>query len=154
MSDVVNSKRKGARRKAGQVVEQPVAETVEAPAAPVAAPAAASEAVAPAQPLVLRPDELHKMKLYEVEARAARAEAETCRLRKKYFLALLDPKGTVEAEEKRQEKHLEKAREWAKKHELVIAHISMRLGVDLTECGFDPETGLVVVPQKSAKGQK
>lgn len=134
-------------RKAGQV-EAPVIETVDAPApVPVAAPAAS------AAPLMLTQDELHKMKLYEVEARAARAEAETCRLRKKYFLALLDAKGTVEAEEKRQAKHLAKAKEWAKKHEIVIAHISMRLGVDLKDCGFDPETG-VVVPDPSAKGTK
>lgn len=149
MSDLV-IKRKGGRRKAEPVeaVEAPVVPTVDAPApAPAAAPAPSS------QPLMLTQAELSKMKLFEAEARAARADAETCRIRKKYFLALLDPKGTVLKEEERQEEHLKKAREFAKKHEIVIAHISMRLGVDLKECGFDPETGVVVVPEKSAKGR-
>lgn len=132
-------------RKASQV--EALATEAVAVSAPAPTPAS------PAAPLMLTQDELHKMKLYEAEARAARAEAETCRLRKKYFLALLDAKGTVEAEEKRQAKHLAKAKEWAKKHEIVIAHISMRLGVDLKDCGFDPETG-VVVPDPSAKGTK
>ena len=144
MGDTISNKRK---RKSAAAVE-PQDQAVEVFDVPKA-----SEEVAPAQPLMLRPDELHKMKLYEVEARAAQADAETSRIRKKYFLAILDPKGTVEAEEKRQEKHLQKAKEWAKKHELLIAHISMRLGVDLKKCGFDPETG-VVVPDPSAKGTK
>lgn len=140
MSDITT---KRGRKKA---VEAPVVATVE-----VTSPAPTPATVA--QPLMLTQAELHKLKLFEAEARAARADAESCRIRKKYFLALLDPKGSVAKEEERQEEHLKKAREWAKKHEIVIAHISMRLGLDLKECAFDPETG-VVVPPDSATGSK
>lgn len=107
----------------------------------------------PPPPPMLTQAEIHKLRLFEAEARHSRAEAETCRMRKKWILSLLDPKGTVEAEEQRQEKWLASAREFAKKYELAKAHASMRLGLDLDKCGFDPETGLVVPPD-SATGSK
>jgi hypothetical protein len=104
-------------------------------------------------PLMLTQDELFKLRLFESELRAARAEAETCRMRKKWILALLDPKGTVDAEEKRQEKWIGEAKSFAAKYEAVKARASMRLGIDLNQCGFDTDTG-VVVPPDSAKGKK
>lgn len=118
------------------------------------------EAAAPEMPVVASPepvaeepaikmltrDELYQLRLLEAEVRASRAESETCRLRKKWMLALLDPKGTVEAEEKRQERWAKEARDNAQKYETLKARISMRLNVDLNKAGFDPETGLVVTP--------
>lgn len=107
----------------------------------------------PNVPLMLTQDELFKLRLFESELRAARAEAETCRMRKKWILALLDPKGTVEAEEKRYERWLAEAKAYAGKYETMKARASMRLGIDLSKCGFDTDTG-VVVPPDSAKGKK
>lgn len=107
----------------------------------------------PAGPPMLTQGELAQLRVFELEARAARAEAETSRVRKKYFLALLDSKGIVTKEEKRQEKHEADAREFAKKHQLLMARISMRLNLDLSKCAFDTETGVVHVPD-SAKGSK
>jgi hypothetical protein len=106
---------------------------------------------APAGPPMLTQSELAQLRIFELETKAARAEAETCRLRKKYFLALLDPKGTVEAEEKRYNSWLNDAKEFARKHETLMARISMRLNLDLSKCAFDTETGVVMVPD-SAKG--
>lgn len=105
----------------------------------------------PAGPPMLTQSELSQLRIFELEAKAARAEAETCRLRKKYFLALLDPKGTVEAEEKRYNLWLSETKEFARKHETLMARISMRLNLDLSKCAFDTETGVVMVPD-SAKG--
>jgi hypothetical protein len=113
--------------------------------------AAAEGADAPPGPPMLTQSELAQLRIFELEAKAARAEAETCRLRKKYFLALLDPKGTVEAEEKRQNSWLSEAKEFALKHETLMARISMRLNLDLSKCAFDTDTGVVMVPD-SAKG--
>ena len=107
----------------------------------------------PPPPPMLTQDELFKIRLFEVEMRAAKAEAETCRMRKKWILALLDHKGSVEAEEKRQAKYLEEAKGVSKKYEAVLARASMRLNLDLSRCGFDAETGLVVPPD-SATGKK
>jgi len=107
----------------------------------------------PAGPPMLTQAELSQLRIFELEARAARAEAETNRIRKKYFLALLDSKGIVTKEEKSQERHEADAREFAKKHQLLMARISMRLNLDLSKCAFDTETGVVHVPD-SAKGSK
>ena len=107
----------------------------------------------PAGPPMLKQEELAQLRIFELEARAARAEAETSRIRKKYFLALLDSKGVVTKEEKRQERSEADAREFAKKHQLLMARISMRLNLDLSKCAFDTETGVVHVPD-SAKGSK
>lgn len=107
----------------------------------------------PPGPPMLTQAELAQLRIFELEARAARAEAETSRIRKKYFLALLDPKGTVAAEEKRLASHMETAREYARKHETLMARVSMRLNLDLSKCAFDTETGVVHVPD-SAKGSK
>lgn len=112
--------------------------------------------VAPEQPPgppMLTQSELSQLRIFELEARAARAEAETSRIRKKYFLALLDSKGVITKEEKRQEKHEAEARDFAKKHQLLMARISMRLNLDLSKCAFDTETGVIHVPD-SAKGSK
>lgn len=108
----------------------------------------------PSEPPVkmLTQDELHRLRVLELEVRAARAESETCRLRKKWLLALLDPKGTVEAEEKRQEKWQRAMRAHAQQYETLKARVSMRLNIDLNKCGFDPETGVVVPPDPSATG--
>jgi hypothetical protein len=116
-------------------------------------PSPSENAATPPAPPMLAQDEIFKMRLYEAEMRAAKAEAETARIRKKWILALLDPKGTVEAEEKRIQKWLDASKEYFKKYELTKAHASMRLGIDLNKCGFDPETGTVVFPD-SAKGKK
>lgn len=121
---------------------------VVAPSADVAVPAV----VEPEQPpvLMLTRDELHKLSMLELQVRHARAEAETCRIRKKWMLALLDPKGTVEAEEKRMEKWQKAMRSDSQQYETLKARISMRLNVDISKCGFDPETGVVVSPDSSA----
>ena len=113
--------------------------------------AASGDVDAPVGPPMLTQSELAQLRIFELEAKAARAEAETCRLRKKYFLALLDPKGTVESEEKRHNSWLNDAKEFARKHETLMARISMRLNLDLSKCAFDTETGVVMVPD-SAKG--
>lgn len=149
MSDAVNMKRRGGRRKAAPVenAEVPVVMTVDAPVSPQSAHVPAST------PLMLTQEELHRMRHYEAEARAARAEAETSRIRKKYILSILDKKGLVESEEKNQEKHIEKSKDWAKRHEMLIAQISIRLNIDLKTCAFDTDTGLVVPPD-SATGRK
>ena len=142
MDPVVKQKRKYSRKSPAPVVAEDASVSVAAPSAET-----------PPGPPMLTQDELFKLRLFESELRAARAEAETCRMRRKWILALLDPKGTVEAEEKRQEKWVTEAKSFAAKYEAVKARASMRLGIDLNQCGFDTDTG-VVVPPDSAKGKK
>ena len=147
MSEEIKTKRKTLRRSAH------LAESTEARVAAVemdSVPPAAAEPV----PLMLTQEELFKLRLYEADARHAKAEAETCRVRKKWILALLDPKGTVTKEEERMDKWSATSRDNFKKYENAKSHISMRLRIDLNQCGFDTETGLVVPPEPSAKGKK
>lgn len=131
------------------IVEVPlVVDTVDAAPAQSASPppAAKSDGV-----VMLTRDELTKLRVAELEHRLAKAEAEAQRMKKKWLLALLDPKGHVDATEKEQEKALGKAKEAAKKYELARAHVSMRLNIDLSTCGFDPDTGVVVFDNSSKK---
>jgi hypothetical protein len=83
----------------------------------------------------------------------ARAEAETSRVRKKFFLALLDPKGTVAGEEARYDKHMAAIKEHSTKYQTLIARISMRLNIDLSKCAFDTETGAVHLPDSAMGGK-
>ena len=142
--DETKPKRKYQRRVAAETLESRMA-AVELDDTPVSGEPA---------PKMLTQDELFKLRLYEAEVRHARAESETARMRKKWILALLDPQGSVEKEEARIQRWLDTATDFAKKYENVKAHASMRLGIDLSQCGFDTDTGLVVPPDPSAKGSK
>lgn len=116
----------------------------------VAAPVALEHGGVPPVPMLTQ-DELFKLQLFQAQAERAIAEAEASRMRKKWILALLDPKGTVEAEEKRTEKHKAEAKDFFQKYETIKARVSMRLNLDLGKCGFDAETGVIQLPD-SAKG--
>jgi hypothetical protein len=149
MSEVTNKTKRQYRRKASADTLEARVEAVELVDA--VQPEMAAAPSAPPAPPMLTQEELFKIKLYQVEAQRAAAEAETARMRKKWILALIDPKGTVAAEEERVEKWKNEARTFYSRYELVKERASKRLGIDLKDCGFDPETGLVV--PNSAKGK-
>lgn len=81
--------------------------------------------------------------------RAAKAEAETARMKKLYILALLDTKNRVLDAEK----EIDKAKKLAESHENTYLtfkrDIESRLGRPLANIAVDPDTGLVShIPSK------
>ena len=136
MSESIQPKRQYRRKSA----EQAAAE-----AAPVEPASAASEPASTPRAPRLTPSEIFQLRLAEAEVRTAMAEKEAARLRRLYYLALIDPKGTVLAEEKRLGQKEIALREAQALFTALRARIGDRLKVDLNKCGLDVETGEVVV---------
>jgi hypothetical protein len=108
------------------------------------APVASEPASTPTPPR-LTTSEIFQLRLAEAEVRATVAETETARLRRLYYLALLDPKGTILAEEKRLGEKELSLREAQAKFTAIRSRIGSRLKVDMNKVGLDVETGEVVV---------
>ncbi len=132
-------KRQYRRRKAiaAQVESIPETESI---------PAVEESPKAPEGPktLLMTQNELFQMKLSQAELRIALAEREAAKLRKLFVLAKIDPKGVIEKQEKtisEKESGLKAAQQ---KFALIRTRVGARLGVDMTTCGFDPDTGEVV----------
>lgn len=123
------------KRKQKQVEEA----VVEAPAVPVEAP-----------PPQLTQRELYELRLAEAEIRCAQKEMEASKFRRLYILALLDPKGRVAAEEKAHDAALKSVQETRRHYQNIQVLAGKRLGLDLSKCSFDADTG-VVIPD-SARG--
>ena len=136
MSEVVKPKRQHRRKSAD------LAATEVAPVEP--APVASEPASTPTPPR-LTTSEIFQLRLAEAEVRATVAETETARLRRLYYLALLDPKGTILAEEKRLGEKELSLREAQAKFTAIRSRIGSRLKVDMNKVGLDVETGEVVV---------
>lgn len=137
MSEVVKPKRQHRRKSADR------AATEAAPVDP--APVASEPASTPRTPR-LTASEIFQLRLAEADVRASMAEKETARLRRLYYLALIDPKGTILAEEKRLAQKEAAVREAQARFAALRARIGGRLQVDLNKCGLDVETGEVVMP--------
>jgi hypothetical protein len=90
--------------------------------------------------------EIFHLRLAETEIRAALAEKEAARLRRLYFLALIDPKGTVLAEEKNLGQKERALREAQAKFAALRERVGKRLNLDMSKAGIDVETGEVMVP--------
>ena len=148
MTEGVKAKRKYTRKGA-----DPAPESVESRVSAIEIHDTPPAPAGPPPMPMLTQDELHKLVLFQAQISHAKAEAETCRRRRKWILSLLDPKGTVETEEARRDKWLTETANIGKKYEAMLARASMRLNLDLSKCSFDTETGLVIPPD-SAKGRK
>lgn len=141
MSD--NTKKKIGRPRKVQAV------TSEAPQAPVEAPvvapapAPAPKPAAPAGPPRVDVATFWRMQHAAASMRAAKAEAETARVKKLYILALLDTKNRVLDTEK----EIDKAKKLAESHENTYLtfkrDLESRLGQPLANVAIDPDTGLV-----------
>lgn len=141
MSETV--KKRTPRSKASKAVVAAAAETTtEAPApAPVAAPA--PQISAPSGPPRVDTASFWRMQHAGASMRAAKAEAETARMKKLYILALLDSKNRVLDAEKEQDK----ARKLAEQHENTYLslkrYLEERIGKPLANVAIDPDTGAV-----------
>lgn len=113
---------------------------------------AVTEPVMPVEvaPPQLTQRELYELRLAEAEIRCAQKEIEASKFRRLYILALLDPKGRVAAEEKAHEAALKNVHETRRRYQNVQLMAGKRLGLDLSKCSFDADTG-VVIPD-SARG--
>lgn len=96
--------------------------------------------------LCLKPDELWKMRYSEAESRASQKDAIIAQLTKKMILMQIDPKSLIAAEEAKIEAAQNAANAARNEYRRVMASASARLGVNLSGCAIDPDTG-VVVPQ-------
>jgi hypothetical protein len=132
-------KRQYRRRKvaAPELESIPAAESI----APVAEAPKAPEGP---KTLLMTGNELTQMKLAQAELRIALAEREAAKLRKMFILAKIDPKGVVEKQEKNIEEKDEALKAAQHKFTLIRIRVGGRLGVDMAQCGFDPDTGEVV----------
>ena len=110
------------------------------------------ESVTPTEvaPPQLTQRELYELRLAEAEIRCAQKEIEASKFRRLYILALLDPKGRVAAEEKAHDAALKNIQETRRRYQNVQVMAGKRLGLDLSKCSFDADTG-VVIPD-SARG--
>ena len=142
MSD---TKKKIGRPRKTQAVESVAPQApVEAPVvAPVVAPAPAPKPAAPAGPPRVDVATFWRMQHAAASMRAAKAEADTARLKKLYILALLDTKNRVLDAEK----EIDKAKKLAESHENTYLtfkrDLESRLGQPLANVAIDPDTGLV-----------
>lgn len=102
-----------------------------------------SPEAAPA-PLMLTGSELMQIRLSQAELRTALAEREAAKLRKLFILAKIDPKGIVEKHEKAIAEKDAALKEAQQRFSMLRLRIGSRLGVNMENCGFDPETGQVV----------
>ncbi len=116
------------------VESETVAETVAPP--PVEKP----KEVPPPQ---LTQAELFLLRMAQTELRAAQSEAEASKFRRLYILALLDPKGRVLAEEKTGAAAAQAVKDASAKYVGTLQRASKRLGLDLSKCSFDADTGQV-----------
>lgn len=121
----------------GETVTETVSEAV---AKPVPAPVEKPKEVAPPQ---LTQAELFLLRVAQTELRAAKSEAEASKFRRLYILALLDPKGRVLAEEKTGKAADEAVKDATAKYVGTLQRASKRLGMDLSKCSFDADTGQV-----------
>lgn len=110
------------------------------------------ESVTPTEvaPPQLTQRELYELRLAEAEIRCAMQEMEAAKFRRLYILALLDPKGRVAAEDKKHEAAAKTVQETRRRYQNVQVMAGKRLGLDLSKCSFDADTG-VVIPD-SARG--
>lgn len=140
MSENTKPKRQYRRRKS------PVVSATES-SAPVESVPVASEPAppVPAGPPRLTAHEIYQIRLAEAEIRTALAEKDAARLRRLYFLALLDPKGTVLAQDKKLAEKEALLREAQNRFKTLRAKVGNRLGVDMSKAGIDVETGEVMV---------
>ncbi len=132
-------KRQYHRRKALPVLAESAPETESI--APVAEAPKAPEGP---KTLLMTQSELFQMKLAQAELRIALAERESAKLRKLFVLAKIDPKGVIEKQEKTISEREHGLKEAQQKFALIRTRVGTRLGVDMTTCGFDPDTGEVV----------
>jgi hypothetical protein len=145
MSEHIKPKRQYRRRQKSTVESETVL-SASGESVPAASEPALSTTPAPAPvPLRLTASEIFQLRLAESEVRAATAEKESVRLRRLYYLALLDPKGTILAEEKRLAEKDRALREAQAKFSVLRERAGKRLGVDMNKAGVDVETGEVVV---------
>lgn len=106
-----------------------------------------SEPVQNTNPLkCLKPEELWKMRYVEAEARVSQKDAVIAQLAKKMILMQIDPKGMVAAEDLKIEAANNAANLAKAEYRRIMASASERLGVNLSGCAIDPDTG-IVIPQ-------
>jgi hypothetical protein len=156
MPDISSKPKRPYRRRKLPAVEEST--VVSAPSEPIPAasesvltetPApVASEPPTPAGPArtFLTAHELMQLRLAEADVKSATAEKETARIRRLYFLALLDPKGTILAEEKKMAKKDSELKSAKDKFALIRLRLGHKLKVDFNKVGIDPETGEIVLP--------
>lgn len=103
-------------------------------------------AEAPPALLSLKPEELWKMRYVEAEMRAATKDAAIAKLTKKIILMQIDPSGLVNAEDQKIEAATQALTISKSEYRHIVAAAGERLGVDLSGCAIDPDTG-IVIPQ-------
>lgn len=94
----------------------------------------------------LKPEELWKMRYVEAEARVSQREAMIAQLTKKMILMQIDPKGMVAAEDLKIESANNAANSAKAEYRKIMADAGERLGLNLSGCAIDPDTG-IVIPQ-------
>jgi hypothetical protein len=96
--------------------------------------------------LSLKPEELWKMRYVEAEIRAASKDAVIAKLTKKVILMQIDPSGLINAEDQKIEAATQAMTISKSEYRQIMAAASERLGVNLSGCAIDPDSG-VVIPQ-------